>query len=445
MSPFVTVDSGRDGREPALARRGFSIVIESSTFRPRVLWFTCVAALSLVAACGSTEEEESAPADVAGAVPADDRTFTSMDQFVAGYWDRPIPPQGDPPDAFSPLEASLQPEDCGTCHPAQYADWQTTVHSGAYSPGLSGQLVNWEASAFGTVSSCLVCHAPLSEQSAELSSADEWLTNPAYDSGLRDAGVSCGACHVRAWRRHGPPRRDGSFDPSPQDSPHGGVTRTGYFEDSRFCSGCHQFGPGGAAPNGKPLENTLFEWQNSRYATEGIVCQTCHMPDRRHLWRGIHDPDMVRSGVTIEWLPAGREVGLRITNTGTGHRFPTYATPEVVARLEFLDGEARPIEGAEHEHSIARRIGYEGGVWVEHSDTRLAPDSAVVVTAAVPGGAHSVRGSVIVRPDAFYGGVFRSLLSGMLSDTSRALLTEAQRRAEDSEFPIFDETVPLAR
>ncbi len=22
-------------------------------------------------------------------------------------------------------------------------------------------------------------------------------------------------------------------------------------------------------------------------------CQTCHMPDRRHLWRGIHDSDMV--------------------------------------------------------------------------------------------------------------------------------------------------------
>jgi hypothetical protein len=35
------------------------------------------------------------------------------------------------------------------------------------------------------------------------------------------------------------------------------------------------------------------------------------------------------------------------------------------------------------------------------------------------------------------------MLSGALSDTSRALLSEAHRRARGSVFAIFDETIPI--
>ncbi|MES9944225.1 MAG: hypothetical protein ABW080_04625 [Candidatus Thiodiazotropha sp.] len=31
----------------------------------------------------------------------------------------------------------------------------------------------------------------------------------------------------------------------------------------------------------------------------GQTCQSCHMPDRAHLFHGIHDPDMVRLGLAI--------------------------------------------------------------------------------------------------------------------------------------------------
>jgi len=169
------------------------------------------------------------------------------------------------------------------------------------------------------------------------------------------------------------------------------------------------------------------------------------MPDRQHLWRGIHDPEMVRSGVTIEWVTEGAEAGLRITNTGTGHRFPTYATPEVLVRVELLDGDGQPIDGAVAEHSIARRIAYRGGAWVELSDTRLVPDSGVVVAVPLAPEAKQARASVFVVPDAFYREVFETMLVGMLSDTSRSLLSEARRQAEASPFHIFDETVPLTR
>ena len=170
-----------------------------------------LACVALLSACGGEPDVPEADHHMAGAVPAapsqqpDGRVFESLQDFVEGYWVRPIPPQGDPPSAWSDLEASLRPEDCATCHPAQYEAWRTTVHSAAYSPGLSGQLVNWEEAAFGTVQSCLVCHAPLSEQSSRLPSGDQWIANPAYDAGLRNHGIACAACHVRGNRRHGPP------------------------------------------------------------------------------------------------------------------------------------------------------------------------------------------------------------------------------------------------
>src|SRR5439155_14402052 len=42
----------------------------------------------------------------------------------------------------------------------------------------------------------------------------------------------------------------------------------------------------------RPPSPTLFP-----YTT---LFRSCHMPDRRHLWRGVHHPEMVRSGVTID-------------------------------------------------------------------------------------------------------------------------------------------------
>ncbi len=377
--------------------------------------------------------------------PSEERVFRELDDFRSSYWERPIPLQGAPPEEFSVLEASLDPATCGPCHALQYEDWQTTLHSGAYSPGLSGQLVNWEENWYNNVRECLICHAPLSEQSAQVPDKTGSLSpSPVYDASLRDHGLVCAACHVRGWQRYGPPKRDGSLAASPPGSPHGGVQRSPYFEDSRFCSGCHQFDF--PAPNGKSLQNTYNEWAESRYAEQGVSCQGCHMPDRRHLWRGIHDSTMVHSGVTIEWLPPSRDaLALRVTNTGTGHRFPTYVTPEIEVRIELLDEDGAVIEGAVAEATIRRQVESRGdGTWVEISDTRLAPDSGLTVAAHYGGtGARQARGRVVVYPDAFYHRVFGGMLTAALSDTSRVLISEAHRRASESAFAIFDETVPL--
>src|SRR5207248_2936604 len=69
------------------------------------------------------------------------RLTASERAFIEQHWRRPIPPQGEPPARFSSLERSLQPADCGACHPAQFADWATSLHSKSMGPGIAGQLV----------------------------------------------------------------------------------------------------------------------------------------------------------------------------------------------------------------------------------------------------------------------------------------------------------------
>jgi len=410
--------------------------------------FRILGASLVLASCGGESVESPEATGPVASPVADTRTFHSMEDFLGGYWNRPIPPQGAPPARWTSLDASLAPSQCGTCHVAQYEDWQTAIHSKAYSPGLAGQLVSQEANNFGFVRSCMVCHGPLSEQQAKLSLPEGgYGTNPDFDPELKKGGMVCAACHVRGQVRHGPPTREGSTAPSAEGMPHGGVVRSEYFEDSRFCAGCHQFAS--PAPNGKSLQNTYEEWLDSRYATEGVSCQTCHMPDRRHLWRGIHDPEMVRSGVTIEWMTSDEagsgRVGLRVTNSGTGHRFPTYVTPVVDVELEILDADRNPIPGASRSAQIGRAVAFQGGSWIETADTRLIPDSAMTLTYPAPPEARFVRGSVRVRPDAFYQNVFAGILSGTIADTARVLINDAHEGSIASPFMVFDDTVSIDR
>ncbi len=84
-------------------------------------------------------------------------------EFLEHHWRRPVPPQGPAPARFSPIETSLAPASCGVCHPTQFADWQTTIHSRSMGPGVAGQLADMVAGDPASVLDCLTCHAPLGE------------------------------------------------------------------------------------------------------------------------------------------------------------------------------------------------------------------------------------------------------------------------------------------
>ena len=67
-----------------------------------------------------------------------------VDAFVQHHWRLPVPPQGEPPAAFSPIEASLHPKECALCHRQQFEDWKTSLHSRSMGPGIYGQLLNMQ-------------------------------------------------------------------------------------------------------------------------------------------------------------------------------------------------------------------------------------------------------------------------------------------------------------
>jgi hypothetical protein len=350
------------------------------------------------------------------------------------------------------VEASLAPEACGSCHPAQLADWRTSLHARTMGPGVAGQLVEMLATAPADALGCYTCHAPLAEQRPLLGAAAGHARNPAFDAALSAQGLVCAGCHVRAHERFGPPRRDGSVANSgPRESlPHAGATRTAAFLSSGFCRTCHQFAPGGLALNGKLLENTYEEWKASPFARAGVQCQDCHMPERRHLWRGIHDAEMVRSGVTITVTPSGgaaRRDGLvtgtlRVQSTRVGHAFPTYVVPRVVLRGEQVDAGGAAIAGTARERVIAREVTLD--LAREVRDTRLPPGGAAALAYRVPRApaARALRLSVVVEPDAFYTRFFAALLEQGAGRGEAALRT-ALATTRQSPYVLFTRELPL--
>jgi hypothetical protein len=169
------------------------------------------------------------------------------------------------------------------------------------------------------------------------------------------------------------------------------------------------------------------------------------MPERRHLWRGIHDPEMVRSGLTIS-AEARREgeaavARLSVQSSGVGHAFPTYVTPRVVLAAELLDAAGRVVPGSRQELVIAREVALD--LSRELRDTRMMPGStAELAYRRRAGRATRVRLSVVVAPDAFYTGFFESLLA-QGAGRGEAEIREALAATRRSPFTVFVRELPL--
>jgi cytochrome c551/c552 len=385
---------------------------------------------------------------MSGSLESADADSEDSVSFLSRYWQRPLATQGVPPEHLDAGTASLSPESCGECHPLQLGDWRASRHALAMGPGVAGQLAAMAPEARQAHQGCLRCHAPLAEQAESLAEALS-TGGPGQPGGLHEQGLTCAGCHLRDYRWYGPARRDGSAPPaSGSVLPHDGWRSSPAFEDSRFCGACHQFQADGFALNGKLLENTYVEWQQSEFAGRGISCQSCHMPDRRHLWKGIHDKDMVASAVTISTSAATLREGmvsasLSIRNTGAGHYFPTYVTPRVVIEFFQVDAEGGVLDDTLREEIVARKVPLD--LSRETFDTRIAPGETRTLRyrhSLVPK-ATGLGTRVRVEPDAFYRDFFTALLSSERADNERRLLERALAEAERSPFIIYEKTLPL--
>jgi len=367
-----------------------------------------------------------------------------VDSFLEKHWARPIGSQGQPPQNLTVHGITLDAKSCGKCHVEQFNSWKGSLHAHAMGPGVFGQLVEMAPHSRKDHQACIRCHAPLYEQAQSLVNALEKKRRNPLSHDLTQQGVTCAACHVREYQWYGPSRRDGSSvaESVAPEFPHNAWQTTPAFEDSKFCASCHQFSKGDPSVNGKLLENTYEEWRESRFAREGVTCQKCHMPDRRHLWRGIHDPETVGKGVLISNAQLRIEGGivisaLTVESKEIGHLFPTYVTPRVLMEIFQEDREGREIKGTRKRSVIGREVTID--LETEVADTRLAPGEKVTLDYREPiqKSAVSLVLRVRVEPDEFYTRFYQALIRQGVAKKGKSLIQQALKNSLNSHYDLY--------
>jgi len=353
---------------------------------------------------------------------------------VVDHWQLPVQHQG--------LDDSFAPQYCATCHADKYQEWQGSQHSKAFSPGLVGQIMDYKDS---DARNCLTCHAPLAEQQDEAmhqGNLFKWARERSM--GLAEHGVMCASCHVRGQEIVGPAKITEELANRYSIKMHPNAIQVNWFSDSYFCARCHQF-PQDNAVNGKPLENTYQEWLESPFAHANRTCQSCHMPDKKHYFRGIHDKEMTQSGVRIYSTVGDSAATLTLQALMVGHRFPTYIVPRVELVGLLLDKNKEPIEGTKKIYVIQRIARNVKGKWEEFQDTRLKPGEKATVTIDTDrDDAYYVRFYVMVEPDNYYiEHVYRPLLKSLPDGEAKQLIQEAYDQALRNQYSLYEETIDL--
>ena len=319
------------------------------------------------------------------------RLVRPMDIFVVTKnFERPI----DTGKLATPPEA-LSASACGACHQEIYAEWKTSIHSRAWTDPYFQ--VDWKFD--GAQQICKNCHIPLDRQQEHkvLGFRDTeklkpiLADNPDFDPKLQHEGVTCAACHFKDGKILGV---HGDLDaPHPVEK---------LADPNEICLRCHivqgarwdtfyRYPPCGTAAE---IEAGAGRWQGRsgeltvRNVSE-LGCVQCHMPAveralvegglirhaRRHLWRGGHDPAMVKQGLDIRFAEIGadasdrRAFALTLTNVGAAHFLPT-GTPDryLSVRLRVLDRDGHALE--EEQHSLKRTTMWRPFI-VDLWDTRL--------------------------------------------------------------------------
>ena len=284
---------------------------------------------------------------------------------------------------------SLKAESCGQCHREIYDEWKTSIHAHAYvDPFFQAY---WKKDK--NIWVCLNCHTPLENQQPTLvkeiprGRVEKAIQepNPQYDPEYQKESVTCAACHVRDGVIYGPFEDSAAPHPTKFDP---------NFRTAQICYRCHNVVSGPAQFYNVGPCGTYAEYEGKFFMQErGFICQSCHMPEidrpiavnspirrgRRHLWRGGHDPDMVKRAVGIQVRAdtaspkPGDRVGFTLTliNAGAGHKIPT-GDPDRYFTVEFSveDQQGRVLD---HQTStMGRWIMWQPAI-VELYDNRLMP------------------------------------------------------------------------
>jgi hypothetical protein len=249
-----------------------------------------------------------------------------------------------PPPAFRTTINPQPSATCKNCHLDITDQWTRSAHARADRTRnhLFGRMYFYslKETRGATLTKCGPCHETMSFVQ------NDFILPRARD--VNSEGVTCSYCH--AIDAKGPADAIPPFEldlskfygairaPMATNSHKSGYSAL--YSSSDYCGGCHKY----SNQYGVPISDTIGEWRKTKYAKQGITCQTCHMPG--HSGRNTAsgpvrervadhsfslDPAQnprLKGAITLRLAPArlGKDslrVEAVVTNAGAGHSMPT--------------------------------------------------------------------------------------------------------------------------
>ncbi len=278
-------------------------------------------------------------------------------------------------DYFSRAEM-MDPETCKDCHPKHFEEWQSSMHAYAGDdPIFLAMNRRGQRETNGALGDfCVQCHAPMALREGATTDGLNLAEVPQH---LK--GVTCYFCHnvVDVTDTHNNPlvlANDTAMRGGIADALENGVHKTKYSvlhdrnrsESSALCGSCHDI-----VTDNLHLERTFAEYKESIFVDQPFdqTCSNCHMDGsddvvadfdgaqirRRHShafpgvdlaiteWPGIATQralilNELRTTVQSQlcYNPSTNSMDLSLTNVAAGHMFPSGATQDRMAWVEFV-------------------------------------------------------------------------------------------------------------
>ncbi|MEZ5989063.1 MAG: multiheme c-type cytochrome [Planctomycetota bacterium] len=214
---------------------------------------------------------------------------------------------------------------CKGCHAELYAEWEASHHAISYTNPEVRKLSDDFAQ-----KECRTCHLPVPILVSGVGQ------RTIFRQERPDEGVDCLSCHLdpqgRIAGRHASDK--GCMPVASADS-----------VKVELCESCHN------------QHLTTDQWRASRFAKDGVTCNTCHMPEVEraggrkgldHRWLGAHDLATLKKGGELRVERKDDRLAVEFENVGCGHNFPTeerHRAVDIVWRVVAPDGLDKP--GAE--------------------------------------------------------------------------------------------------
>ncbi len=300
----------------------------------------------------------------------------------------------------NPYELSLI---CESCHSELYKQWKTSYHAASWEDSLFQDLYA-PVKARSEEIKCLSCHAPIA-----WNTGDEKVMEP-----ISREGVSCDYCHTlfpdkeRGDATDFGPRTGGKKigRAGKGSSIYHEIRGEAEFGSAEFCASCHHL-----RNQFDVLIYSEYEsWRESSYASQGVTCRDCHMPESAkrasnfgevrddvssHQFQGWRSKENLRKACDFKAaLTVSRNfvrLSTTVTNRGAGHNFPG-GTPlrELVIQVTGIDAAGRDLfEETPIRYGVGLEVaeGDSLNIWEARSvirDTRIRPNETRNSAVSIP-------------------------------------------------------------